>query len=133
MKLLLDTHVWLWAVLTPERMAQAARDAIEDMHNSILISAASAWEIAIKHALGKLPLSESPEALVPKAMAALHAEELAITTRHALRAGALPAHHNDPFDRILLAQALCEDSVLVTADNDLKRYGAALLWAGTSR
>ncbi|WP_437284984.1 type II toxin-antitoxin system VapC family toxin [Sorangium sp. So ce406] len=131
MKLLLDTHVWLWAVLTPERLAAAARQAVEDPHNIILISAASAWEISVKHAIGKLPLPESPELLVPRAIAALGAFELPMTARHAISSAALPYHHRDPFDRLLVAQALCEGAALVTVDELLTRYGATLLWAGS--
>ncbi|AUX45294.1 twitching motility protein PilT [Sorangium cellulosum] len=131
MKLLLDTHVWLWAVLTPERIASVARQALEDPHNTILISAASAWEISVKHATGKLPLPEGPELLVPRAIAALDAIELPVTARHAISSAALPYHHRDPFDRLLVAQALCEGSALVTMDEMLTRYGATVLWAGS--
>ncbi|XXT15907.1 type II toxin-antitoxin system VapC family toxin [Sorangium sp. So ce429] len=131
MKLLLDTHVWLWAVLTPERIATAARHAIEDPHNTLLISAASAWEISVKHANGKLPLPEAPETLVPRAIAALEAIELPVTARHAISSAALPYHHRDPFDRLLVAQALCEGAALVTVDELLTRYGATMLWAGS--
>ncbi|MDC0677675.1 type II toxin-antitoxin system VapC family toxin [Sorangium atrum] len=131
MKLLLDTHVWLWAVLTPERIAATARQAIEDPHNTLLISAASAWEIAVKHAIGKLPLPEKPELLVPRVIAALEAIELPVTSRHAISSAALPYHHRDPFDRLLVAQALCEGAALVTVDELLTRYGATVLWAGS--
>ncbi|WP_437791859.1 type II toxin-antitoxin system VapC family toxin [Sorangium sp. So ce693] len=131
MKLLLDTHVWLWAVLTPERIAATARQAIEDPHNTLLISAASAWEIAVKYAIGKLPLPEKPELLVPRVIAALEAIELPVTSRHAISSAALPYHHRDPFDRLLVAQALCEGAALVTVDELLTRYGATVLWAGS--
>ncbi|WP_437542399.1 MULTISPECIES: type II toxin-antitoxin system VapC family toxin [unclassified Sorangium] len=131
MKLLLDTHVWLWAALTPERIATTARQAIEDPHNTLLISAASAWEIAVKHAIGKLPLPERPELLVPRVIAALEGIELPVTSRHAISSAALPYHHRDPFDRLLVAQALCEGAALVTVDELLTRYGATVLWAGS--
>lgn len=129
MRLLLDTHVWLWAVLTPERLAPAARNAIEDVNNALLVSAASAWEIATKHAIGKLPLPERPEILVPRALIALGATELPISVRHAVSSADLPLHHRDPFDRILVAQAICEGVTLVTADHVLTRYSAPVLWA----
>ncbi|WP_438038115.1 type II toxin-antitoxin system VapC family toxin [Sorangium sp. So ce128] len=131
MKLLLDTHVWLWAALTPERIATTARQAIEDPHNTLLISAASAWEIAVKHAIGKLPLPERPELLVPRVIAALEGIELPVTSRHAISSAALPHHHRDPFDRLPVAQALCEGAALVTVDELLTRYGATVLWAGS--
>ena len=130
MRLLLDTHIWLWAVLTPERIAPATRSALEDPHNDILVSAAGAWEIATKHAIGKLPLPESAESLIPRMTVALGAQELSITVRHAVTATTLPPHHRDPFDRILIAQALCEGVALVTADRMLTRYDAMVLWAG---
>ena len=130
MRLLLDTHILLWAVFTPERIAEAARGALEDPHNNILVSAASAWEIATKHALGKLPLPESAESLIPKMMAAIDAQELPITVRHTVTSTTLPPHHRDPFDRILVAQARCEGVTLVTADRMLTRYDATVLWAG---
>jgi PIN domain nuclease of toxin-antitoxin system len=89
-----------------------------------------AWEIATKHAIGKLPLPESPEALLERAMAELGAVELSITTRHALLSASLPHHHRDPFDRLLVAQAMLEDATLVTADRLLSPYAVKLLWAG---
>ncbi|WP_324293069.1 MULTISPECIES: type II toxin-antitoxin system VapC family toxin [Sorangium] len=112
-------------------MATTARQAVEDPHNTLLISAASAWEISVKHANGKLPLPEQPEVLVPRAIAALDAIELPVTARHAISSAALPYHHRDPFERILVAQALCEGAALVTVDELLTRYSATLLWAGS--
>jgi PIN domain nuclease of toxin-antitoxin system len=130
LKLLLDTHVLLWSVSDPDRIAAAARAAIEDPSHTRLISAASAWEIATKHALGKLPLRESPEAFLLRASADLVADNLAITARHAILSASLPNHHRDPFDRLLVAQALVEGATLVTADHLLPQYGVPLLWAG---
>jgi len=130
-KLLLDTHVLLWSVSDPAQLAPEARAQIQDPANVRMISAASAWEIATKHALGKLPLRESPEAFLRRASADLCAEELPIATRHALLTASLPNHHRDPFDRLLVAQAMLEGAVLVTADHVLKSYSAPLLWAGT--
>ncbi|XXX73191.1 type II toxin-antitoxin system VapC family toxin [Sorangium sp. So ce134] len=115
----------------PERIAATARRAVEDPHNTLLISAASAWEISVKHASGTLPLPEGPEVLIPRAIAALDAIELPVTARHAIASAALPYHHRDPFDRLLVAQALCEGAALVTVDELLTRYGATLLWAGS--
>jgi len=114
----------------PERIAPGVRRDIEDMNNEVLISAVCAWEIATKHAIGKLPLPESPQALLERAVAELRAVELSIKTRHALLSASLPNHHRDPFDRLLVAQAMLEDATLVTADRLLPPYGATLLWAG---
>jgi PIN domain nuclease of toxin-antitoxin system len=129
LKLLLDTHVLLWSVSDPARIAPEARAQIEEPANVRLISAASAWEIATKHALGKLPLREPPDAFLRRAGTDLCADELPITARHALLSASLPNHHRDPFDRLLVAQAIVEGATLVTADHMLPPYGVALLWA----
>ena len=131
MRLLLDTHTLLWVLGEPERIAPDVRREIEDLSNAVLISAVCAWEIATKHALGKLPLPESPEALLERAVAELGAIELSITRRHALLSASLPNHHRDPFDRLLVAQATLEDATLVTADHLLPPYGVKLLWVGS--
>ncbi len=129
MRLLLDTHVLLWLLGEPERIAPEVRRNVEEVSNALLISAVSAWEIATKHAIGKLPLPESPPALIERAVAELRAVELPIASRHALLSASLPNHHRDPFDRLLVAQAMLEDATLVTADHLLPAYGATLLWA----
>jgi PIN domain nuclease of toxin-antitoxin system len=129
-KLLLDTHVLLWSASDPNRIPPAARAQIEDPANVRLISAASAWEIATKHALGKLPLREPPEPFFRRALADLCGDELVISARDALLAASLPNHHRDPFDRLLLAQAIGASATLVTADHLLPPYGVPLLWAG---
>jgi PIN domain nuclease of toxin-antitoxin system len=98
MRLLLDTHVWLWTVTTPERLNAAARAMIASSENELVLSAASAWEIAIKHELGKLPLPMSPAQLVESSVRDLGAKVLPITVEHALSAATLPMHHRDPAD-----------------------------------
>lgn len=123
MRLLLDTHAVLWALGQPAELAQDARAAIEDGKNEVLVSAASAWEVAIKRAAGKL---ESPDDLADAIKAAAF-RPLAITVEHALAAGALPPHHSDPFDRMLVAQAVIEGLTIVTRDARLARYGVATL------
>jgi PIN domain nuclease of toxin-antitoxin system len=127
-RLLLDTHIVLWLLGDPDRIASEARRDIQDLGNEVLISAVCVWEIATKHALGKLPLPESPKALLERAIANLRAVELPITSRHALLSSSLPNHHRDPFDRLLVAQAMLEKATLVTADHLLPPYGATLLW-----
>lgn len=131
MRLLLDTHVLLWLLSDPDRIEQRARRDIEDTGNTVLLSAVSTWEIATKHALGKLALPEPPEALLARAARELQSTELPITSRHALISASLPKHHNDPFDRLLVAQAIVDQAVLATGDGKLRPYatqGLMLLW-----
>jgi PIN domain nuclease of toxin-antitoxin system len=131
MRLLLDTHVLLWLLSDPDRIEQRARRNIEDTGNTVLLSAVSTWEIATKHALGKLALPEPPEALLARAARELQSTELPITGRHALISASLPKHHNDPFDRLLVAQAIVDQAVLATGDGKLRPYatqGLMLLW-----
>jgi len=122
MRILLDTQCWLWMSLAPQRFAPRALEAVEDSDNVLYLSAASAWEIAIKHALGKLRLPESPVTYVPTRVVTLGVQPLAIEHAHALRAGELPPHHRDPFDRLLVAQAQLEDLPILTADPVFGRY-----------
>jgi PIN domain nuclease of toxin-antitoxin system len=131
MKLLLDTHVLLWVLADPQRIDEGARNHIEDMRNTILLSSVCTWEIATKHSLGKLALPEAPEVLIARALDQLQGMELSINNRHALLSASFPKHHNDPFDRLLLAQAVVEGAILVTADDKLRLYsgtGATILW-----
>ena len=123
MQLLLDTHVLLWALTDDERLGPEAREAITDRRNLVCVSAASAWEITIKAALGKL---RAPADLAV-ALRAAGFEPLAISVDHAVAVGHLPDHHRDPFDRILLAQAITEGLTLVSRDPAMRPYGAALL------
>ena len=131
MRLLVDTHCWLWYLLSPERLNTSAREHLQNPAHQIYFSAASAWEIVIKYGLGKLKLPLSPRQYIPSRLAALGHESLPITQEHTLGVEGLPAHHKDPFDRILIAQTLVEDLELVTADESLKRYEVDLLWAGS--
>jgi PIN domain nuclease of toxin-antitoxin system len=128
-KLLVDTHIWLWMLITPERLNDAARAAITDPANDTILSVASAWEVAIKHALGKLPLASSTAQLVAFSVHELKISVLPIELGHALAAAGLPPHHKDPFDRMLVAQARLADLTLVTADDAIRQYGGDVLWA----
>jgi PIN domain nuclease of toxin-antitoxin system len=119
--LLLDTQVVLWAAAAPERLGDQV-GAIEDASNELLVSAASSWEIAIKYAIGKLPLPEPPEHYVPHLMHELGATPLSIEHSHALAVAALPHHHRDPFDRILVAQAQQLRVPIITSDAALHAY-----------
>lgn len=127
MRILLDTQCWLWMAAAPERLSRRARRIVEDSDNELLLSAASAWEIAIKHALGKLLLPEPPELYVPSRMIALRTVPLAIEHAHALRVATLPSHHRDPFDRLLVAHALVDRLPVMTADAVFKRYGVNVI------
>jgi PIN domain nuclease of toxin-antitoxin system len=127
MRILLDTQCWLWMAAAPERLSRKGRRMLEDTDNELLLSAASAWEIAIKHALGKLHLPAPPEHYVPSRTIALGTTPLAIEHAHALRVATLPAHHRDPFDRLLVAQALVDRLPVMTADAVFRRYGVDVI------
>jgi PIN domain nuclease of toxin-antitoxin system len=122
MRLLLDTHVWLWLQAEPERLSPRALDAVTDDGNDLILSAASSWEIAIKFALGKIGLPEPPATYVPSRMQRNGVEGLPVEHRHALAVSALPQHHRDPFDRLLVAQAAEDDLTIVTADAAFADY-----------
>ncbi|HHW82349.1 MAG TPA: type II toxin-antitoxin system VapC family toxin [Actinomycetales bacterium] len=115
-RLLLDTHILLWAISEPERLNAAARDALEEPSNELLVSAASVWEISTKGRNGKLPGAESLLASLESHMDRLLAQPLAISLPHARLAGSLMWEHRDPFDRMLAAQAILEGLTLVTGD-----------------
>lgn len=126
MKLLLDTHVFLWLHAEPERFG-AQRSILEDPHNDLIVSAASSWEIAIKHARGRLPLPEPPQSYVPDLLRRIGAKALAIEHSHVLAVAALPPLHGDPFDRLLVAQAKSLDATLATADERIAQYSVRTL------
>jgi PIN domain nuclease of toxin-antitoxin system len=121
MKLLLDTHLLLWAAGQPESLSDAARSLMVDPDNVLLFSAASLWEVAIKHGLGRPDFRVDPR-LLRRGLIDNGYGELAITSEHAVAIDSLPAIHKDPFDRILLAQATIEGIVLLTADPVVARY-----------
>lgn len=130
MRLLLDTHAWLWAIdPNTGTLRTDVREAIEEGSNDVFLSAASAWELAIKFAHGKIDLPAPPEEFVPEHVERASMTWLPITPAHALRVAALPRHHSDPFDRLLVAQALMEDLIVVTADRHFRRYGVQVLRA----
>jgi PIN domain nuclease of toxin-antitoxin system len=129
MTYLLDTQCFLWWLAAPERLNGEARQVIGTRANRIVVSAATSWEIAIKWAIGKLPLPEPPDEFVPKRLAREGFDPLPIEHEHALAVAALPPHHRDPFDRLLIAQARLEKITLVTADEQMRAYSIDLLWA----
>ena len=132
MRVLLDTHSWLWMVGEPDRLSEPSRQLLRDPTNELFFSAASAWEIAIKFATGKLRLPRPPATLVAEWVSEDRLGALPILHAHALHAGELPPHHRDPFDRLLIAQARLEGLTLLTADRRLARYDVPIHWAARS-
>lgn len=124
MRLLLDTHALLWW-LADEELSPAAREAIADSASVVAVSAASAWEISIKKTLGKLAAPDDLEEQVGSG----GFTPLPITIAHGLAAGVLPRHHDDPFDRMLIAQAITEGLTIVTRDKQFDQYRVAILRA----
>jgi PIN domain nuclease of toxin-antitoxin system len=123
--LLLDTHALVWALSAPQQLPASLRRAIQAAENDVYASLASAWEIAIKTALGKL---EFDLRSLERSLVATGIQPLDISLQHTVQVAELPRHHGDPFDRMLVAQAMCESMTLVSRDRALRRYGVKLLW-----
>ena len=128
MKLLLDTATFLWIIADPHRLSRIARSALEDTDNSLYLSAVSAWEIAVKHQLGKLLLPQHPEFLIPAQRKRRGIETLDVTEPAILRLPRLPDLHKDPFDRILACQAIEHEMTIVTSDATLRAYPIRTFW-----
>jgi PIN domain nuclease of toxin-antitoxin system len=120
-KVLLDTHIFLWLQTDPARL-RGRQSIVEDRANTLLLSAASAWEIAIKYASGRLDLPDPPAHYVPERLRLLDGEAVPIEHRHALAVAELPALHRDPFDRMLVAQATLLEVPILTADPRVRQY-----------
>lgn len=127
--ILIDTHVWLWLNGDLKRLSDDSLELLASTESSIYLSAASAWEIGIKCAAGKLTLPLPLEIYIPTRLTDNGIRSLPIRQEHTLRAAALPAHHRDPFDRMLVAQAQIEEMELMTVDRRMGAYGVRLLWA----
>jgi PIN domain nuclease of toxin-antitoxin system len=125
LRILLDTHVLLWSFFAPERIGGEVADAFRDPAATPVVSVASFWEIAIKQSLGKLTVPEG----FPDRVRALGHEILPISLDHAWKAGALPMHHRDPFDRVLIAQSQVEGLPIATHDRSLRSYQTRVLLA----
>lgn len=121
MKLLLDTQLLLWAAGQPERLSKAARKLLNDPRNELIFSAASLWEVAIKSALGREDFQVEPR-LLRRGLLDNGYVELPVTSQHAVSIDGLPPLHKDPFDRLLLSQALSEGITLLTTDSSLAQY-----------
>ncbi len=128
MTCLLDTHAFLWFCQDDPALSAAAKTVIEDPANRMLISIASCWEIAIKVGLGKLNLGEPSKVYIPNALARTGFQLLPIALAHATAVESLAAHHKDPFDRLLVAQALLEGHPIVSVDGALDAYGITRIW-----
>ena len=128
MRLLLDTHAFIWWFEGSDALPTPARAAISDESNDVLVSAASAWEIATKHRLGRLRGVDALALDIPRYIASQRFERLSVTVEDAVRAGALPGPHRDPFDRMLIAQAIGHDLVVVSDETSFDSYGVLRLW-----
>lgn len=128
MNLLLDTHTFLWYIGNDPQLSVNAQALINDANNDIFLSVGSLWEIAIKLSLGKLSLTQPFETFIPQQLGINSISLLSITVDHAVKVSALPFHHRDPFDRLLVAQALVSDMPIVGADAVFDAYGVRRLW-----
>ena len=127
--ILLDTHILVWMASDPPQLSRAAQEALRKFQGGLLVSAVSAWEIALLYKRGRLLLPVSPEAFVQRAVTRHGLHELPVIARTALAAVALPEIHNDPFDRILIAEALERKCRIVTKDAIIPKYpGVSVVW-----
>ena len=128
MKYLLDTHTLLWFIDDDERLSRRARQLIESSGNESFVSTASLWEIAIKTSLGKLPLNKPFEQLFPEQLLFNDIKLLHITVQHLTKLTALPFHHRDPFDRLIIAQGFVEDLPIISIDRSFDAYEIIREW-----
>jgi PIN domain nuclease of toxin-antitoxin system len=128
MKILLDTHAFLWALIEPDKLSSTALRLLEDDSTDVMVSAASAWEIATRFRLGKLPGAKRVVAGYDEAMHGLQASQLAMTSDHALKAASWTVEHRDPFDRMLAAQSALEKLALISCDPAMKQFDIEVIW-----
>jgi PIN domain nuclease of toxin-antitoxin system len=127
-KVLLDTHAFLWFITGDRRISSRSRSLIEDSGNELLLSVASVWEMAIKASLGKLQFTQPLDKVIPEHLSANLIDLFPVTLSHALRVAGLPFHHRDPFDRMLIAQGLHEGISILSSDEAFDLYGVSRLW-----
>lgn len=127
-RLLLDTHTFLWWINDAPELSQTARDAISNADSECFLSVASCWEMSIKSSLGKLTLTKPVERFVLDQITENGFLILNIELRHAAKVESLPFHHRDPFDRLLIGQAISEKLTIITADSKFSHYGVKLIW-----
>ncbi len=128
MRLLIDTHVFLWFMTNDQQLSQLALDLIAKRENKLYLSAASIWEIAIKVSTGKLTLEAPFSDIFPREIERNNVDLLQITIPHLEQVSRLPFHHRDPFDRVITAQALTDELPLISADPAFDSYGVTRLW-----
>ena len=128
MKLLLDTHAFLWWVEGAPALGRRARIAVANPDNQVFLSVASCWELAIKLSLGKLRLTQRLDRFIPEQLAVNGFSLCAVELRHVAGVADMPFHHRDPFDRLLAAQALQDQLAVVSADRVFRRYGVTVVW-----
>lgn len=131
MKLLLDTHIFLWFISSDGRLPKSLGDEISDPGNSVFLGVASNWEILVKYKLGKLPLPQSPEFYIPEQRQIHKIESLPITESSLSHLASLPDLHRDPFDRLLIAQTLERNMTIVTVDRAITAYNISVLKPGS--
>ncbi|BDM77784.1 type II toxin-antitoxin system VapC family toxin [Acaryochloris marina] len=128
MRALLDTHTFLWWNTNDAQLSAAARQFIENSDHILLLSVVSVWEIVIKYKLGQLPLPESPEIYIPKRLEYYQFQILPVHLPHVLRIAHLAPHHNDSFDRLLIAQSQMEKLAIITVDKKIQQYSVEIIW-----
>jgi PIN domain nuclease of toxin-antitoxin system len=130
MKYLLDTVVWLWSIGPAERINPRGLEILQSGGEEIYFSVASAWEVTIKVGLGKLKLPSAPQVCVPSFTMKQGLRHLPVSLLHAVNVYSLPSHHRDPFDRLLISQAVTEGMTVLTAEEDFKKYPVEIVWCG---
>ena len=128
MRLLLDTHAFLWWIEGAPALGKRAKTAVSSPDNDVFLSIASCWELAIKLSLGKLQLAQRLDRFLPEQLSANGFSVLPVEVKHVSRVATLPFHHRDPFDRLLAAQALEEELAIVSADRVFRNYGVRVVW-----
>jgi len=128
MRYLLDTHTFLWWIVDSDLLSKRVRDIMSDGANTLYLSAASGWEIAIKADLGRIQLPDEPGKVIPEQMSLNTVVGLPIQMSHALHVHSLPKHHRDPFDRMLVAQSQLEELPILTSDPQIAKYEVDVVW-----
>lgn len=127
MRILLDTHIFLWFISGDRRLSKSLREGLRDPDNEVFLSAVSVWEAMVKHQLGKLPLPENPATYLPKQRVLHHIESLALSENCVTQLPQLPPLHRDPFDRMLICQALQNNLAIATVDPAIRAYAVSVL------
>lgn len=127
MRILLDTHIFLWFITGDTRLSTDVQNAIRDLENEVFLSAASVWEVIVKYQLGKLPLPENPETYLPKQRSLHQIAALALDESSVARLGQLPPLHRDPFDRMLICQAVQKGLIIATVDAAIRAYPVSVM------